>query len=424
MQKDTKQRESLGTTIEAVRKLAIAKQGLDRHPKVINQKTLQKTIERIGIVQLDSINVVERSHYLVMFSRLGNYRKEYLDSLLFPRREVFEQWAHAQCIIPISDYRYFAPIIRARRDMVKSGSRHYSHIEEDEKDQILEEMMERFRREGPLMSKHFNSKTKLKKEQDDWWNWKSHKHAIQVLFDDGYIMVHKRVGFQRYYDITERILPKGSNPMMGDLEDSKLWFAERALSCLGIGTVKHISDYYRRRTSETLDAIHTMLKDDRVVEVHVDGWKNRAYMLKEDVPELKKHERNSTKHGITTLLSPFDNLIWERTRTLSLFDFKYRLAVYDSTKEGAKKREGYYVMPILHNNMLIGRMDPKVFREKGILVLHSIKLEEGVKPDDEIIDGIYTALKEFMNFNNCKEIRIEVSEPRAMKQLLMTKLMG
>jgi len=409
--------DALDASLKAVRKLSIMKQGLERHPGNTDRETMISIIKRISLLQLDSINVVDRSHYLVMFSRLGNYSRENMDALLYPQREVFEQWAHAQCIIPMIHYRYFAPLICARRnEAVRDNSWHYLHITENDRELILQDILKRIRNEGPLMSRHFATGQKTVKKQDGWWEWKPHKHAIQVLFDEGYLMVHRREGFQRFYDLSERVLPEGLTPVVGDFDESRIWFAENALSCIGAGTIKHVADYYRRSTAETKNAIKRLIDDGKVQELKVEGIEDAAYILTRDVPLLKKAESNSFRPKLTTFLSPFDNLIWDRKRTLTIFGFSYRISVYDSTKEGSKNREGYYVMPILHKGRLIGRIDPKVHRESKTLLLHSIKLESGISLTDDIVEGIRSALKEFMIFNNSKKIVIESSNPETMKR--------
>ncbi len=240
---------------DTVRKLAVFKQGLDKHPTEKNKKKMLEIINKIGLLQIDTINVVERSHYLVMFSRLGNYNAAELDSLLHPDRKLFEQWAHVASILPMNDYPYFAPIIAARREI---EHRRLKRIGKNA-DQLLAQILKRIKTEGALASRHFDSQTRGK--SGSWWDWKPHKFALQILFDEGYLMVDKRVAFQRYYDLTERVLPKEMRNATIQIGDSKRWFVLKALSCLGIATVRQIADYYRHRYER--DRIHLRILIER-----------------------------------------------------------------------------------------------------------------------------------------------------------------
>ncbi len=392
--------------------MAILKQGLHKHRERKDKRQILSTINDIGILQLDTINVVERSHYLVMFSRLGNYDQRAMDSLLYPDKKVFEQWAHAVSILPISDYPYIMSVSNMPNERL---SRYLAWFYKNVKnpDALLKRVEMRIRKEGPLASRHFEDPNHKSRA---WWDWKPSKDAIQILYLGGTLMVEKRVGFQRYYNLTERVLPKQISKIKKTQTETKEWFVLKALSCMGIGTARQVADYYRRSNGETKEIIERLLASGKITKINVNGWKTPAFIRKKDLQMLDEVEKGKHEARLTTFLSPFDNLIWDRDRTRLLFDFHYRISVYDSVKKG--NRPGYYVMPILHKGQLVGRIDPKADRKNKTLIIHSIHLEPGVKATKALARGIGTALHEFMLFNKCERLVIEKSNNNGLlKQL-------
>jgi uncharacterized protein YcaQ len=401
-------------SLETARTLAIVKQGLHRRPPVAGKQALLDAIRRIGLLQLDTISVVARSHYLVMLSRVGLYDPADLDALLYPDRCLFEQWAHAACLIPVEDYGHFAPVILARRERpLHSWIQH--RLGDDPQgtlDVVLAEVSDR----GPLASRDFEDP---RGQRGTWWDWKPAKTALEILFERGYLMVDRRVNFQRHYDLAERVLPSSAEPPLRTVDDWQRWAALRSVSFLGIATAAQVSDYYRQKKPVTRTTLEALAAEGAVTPVEVEGWRDAAYLDPADLPLVEEIEVGAHRPSVTAFLAPFDNLIWDRERMRDLFGFHYRAEMY---QPAAKRQYGYYVLPILHWGRLVGRLDPKADRKTGTLIVRAIYLEPGQAITDELVAGIAGALREFMMFHGSKTLRIERSEPEALGGLLLGRV--
>jgi len=409
------QQSSITLSLETARTLAVIKQGLDRRPPVADRQTLFDTIRRIGLLQLDTVNVIARSHYLVMLSRVGLYDRAELDALLYPDRKLFEQWAHAACLIPTEDYDYFAPLILARRDR---PHRWYGNMEVlgEDPQAIIDGVLAEIKKRGALASKDFHDP---RDGRGTWWDWKPAKHALNVLYDRGYLMVDRRVNFQIYYDLAERVLPVSAGPSAKTVDDFPAWAVERSAGYLGVATARQVSDYYRLNIAETNAGLEAAQNEGKVVSVAVEGWQDPAYVLLEDVALLEEIDRGQHQPQLTTFLSPFDNLTWNRDRLADLFNFDYRIELYTPK---AKRKYGYYVLPILHNGRFVGRLDPKAERKTKTFIVHAIYLEPGVEMTDELVVGIVDALHEFRAFHNCETVTIGRSDPEGLKAALLAQM--
>jgi uncharacterized protein YcaQ len=395
---------------ETARVLAVLKQGLVRRPAANGKKDLLEAIRRIAVLQLDSVNIVARSHYLVMLSRVGLYDPRDLDELLHPDRLLFEQWAHAACLIPVEDYSRYAPAILARRDRP-----FHPWLERrlgDDPQSVLDAVYAEVRERGPLASRDFEDP---EKRRGGWWNWKPAKTALEVLFERGYLMTDRRVHFQRYYDLAERVMPASAEAPAGTVDDYWCWATLRSVSCLGAATYQHVSHYFKRKRAPARRTVEELAATGAVVPVDVDRWKYPAYVLPSDLRLLGEIEAGLHQSELTTFLSPFDNLIWDRDRVQDLFGFGYRIEMYTPA---AKRKYGYYVMPILHRGRLVGRLDPKVDRKEAKLLVRAIYLEEGQALSDHLVSGIRCALHEFMAFHGCDGLEIARSEPAELGVLL------
>jgi hypothetical protein len=402
---------------EVVRALAIVKQGFLSRPPQPDKDALYDIIRQIGMLQLDSVNVVARSHYLVMLARAGIYDREDLDALHYPDAKLFEQWAHAACLIPIEDYGRFEPVIMARR-LRDFGGWEARRLGENPKE-TLTAVLNRIREEGPLASRDFRDSRDEK--GGGWWDWKPAKAALEVLFNRGYLMIQRRENFQRYYDTTERVLPEHVEPGAGKtVEGFWRWAMLRGAACLGIGTAHHIADYYHRRITDARKTINALADEGKLLPVKVAGWKNTAYMLPEDQPLLELAASGAFESDVTAFLSPFDNLIWERKRVYDVWGgFRYRTEMYTPKDE---REYGYYVMPILHRGRLVGRIDPKADRTNNVMLINAIYLEPGEAMTGELIADVAAALREFAAFHESDSIQIARFEPEALKELLIREI--
>jgi len=400
-------------SLDTARILAVVKQGLHHRPLTADKQTLLGAVRQIGLLQLDTINVVARSHYLVMLSRVGPYEPADLDALLYPDRRLFEQWAHAACLIPVEGLGYFHPVILARREGLFQG-----YTEQrlgDDPQGTLHAVLAEVRERGPVASRDFEDP---RGERGTWWDWKPAKTALEVLFNRGYLAVDRRESFQRYYDLAERVLPDILAPQR-TLADYQRWATLRSVSCLGAATVSQISDYYRQKKTATQGTVQALVAEGALLLAEVEGWKDKVYLLPADLKLIDEIQVGGVQSDRTIFLSPFDNLIWDRQRVEDLFDFYYRIEMYTPA---AKRQYGYYVLPILHQGQLVGRLDPKADRKTKTLIVRAIYLEPGQPITDELLAGISGALREFMAFHGSEMLRIERSEPETLGPLLLTRL--
>jgi uncharacterized protein YcaQ len=397
-------------SLETARSLAVLKQGLVRRPESSGKPALLDAIRRIGILQLDSVNVVARSHYLVMLSRVGHYDPRDLDALLHPDRQLFEQWAHAACLIPIEDYPHYAAFILSKHDRP-----FHPWLERrlgGDPQSILDTVYAEVRERGPLASRDFEDPGA---RRGGWWNWKPAKTALEVLFERGYLMVDRRENFQRYYDLAERVLPASTETPAGTVDDWWRWATLRSVFCFGVATYQDVGEYYRRKRTAARTTVEDLAAEGALVRVEIEGRERQTYMVPSDLHLLGEIEAGIHQPTLTTFLSPFDNLIWGRERVRELFGFDYRIEMYTPA---AKRKYGYYVLPILHRGSLVGRLDPKVDRKKKTLIVRAIYLEDGQEIGDELLEGIRGALREFMIFHECDSLVVERSEPPQLAPLL------
>ncbi len=385
-------------TRDDVKRLAVYKQGLHQRPASSDQADLKRIIKRIGLLQLDSISVVARSHYLVMLARAGLYDPAELDVLL-DEGFLFETWAHAACQLPSAHYPWYQAYIQQKQREVVGWQ-----IERlgDETDAIVGQVLETIRQRGPMSSKDFESE---RRGPGGWWNWKPTKVALEYLFfDRGELMVSHRVNFQRYYDLPERVLARHNFTLDKTIEDFKRWTIESGLRHIGIATSNQVADYYRQYKRDAAAILADMLQTGDALPVAVEGWSDAAYIHCDDLALLEQIQAGEHEPQMTVFLSPFDNLFWDRDRDLMLWDFFYRIEVYTPK---AKRIHGYYVMPILHGSELVGRIDPKVERKAKRLIFNNLHLERGVKLNGALTRGLIGAIKEFMAFHGCDSFELQ-----------------
>lgn len=388
--------QPIPVTRETVKRLSVTKQGLRQRPATSDQAALKRIIERIGLLQLDSISVVARSHYLVMLARAGLYDPAELDALL-SNGFLFETWAHAMCQLPTAHYPWYQAYIQQKQR--KESQWQLDRLDIDMKP-IIAKVLETIRGRGPMSSKDFESE---RRGNGGWWNWKPTKVALEYLFDYGELMVSHRVNFQRYYDLPERVLDRSQFKLDKSIEDFRRWTIERGLRHIGIGTSNHVADYYRQYKRDAAAILGDMIGAGTALPVAVEGWKETAFIHRDDLPLLEAVQAGEREPRLTQFLSPFDNLFWDRDRDEMLWDFFYRIEVYTPK---AKRVYGYYVMPILHGAELIGRIDPKVERKQKRLIFNNLHLERGVKLNGALYRGLIGAIEEFMAFHGCDSFEL------------------
>ena len=399
----------LELTMKQARRLMIGAQFLAGPvPKRPTRKRMWETIQQLGALQIDSISVVERSHHLVLWSRLGSHPTEWLYELHGRERALFEYWAHACAYVPIEFYGPF------RRRMLDSdrlrGKRAKEWIAENQ--DVLDHVVEFIREHGAVSARTFDPpKGAEKPEAWAWYGNKPTNLALDILWTNGTLMIDRREGFQRFYDLTERIHPDWDDQIHLPTEQEALdEVATRTLRALGVATAGWLPDYFRssspsgliprRRSQQVLERL---IELDVAVPARVRGLDDEVIVWKDLLDRRIRPSR-------TTLLSPFDSLIWDRRRTSELFDFEIKLEAYTPRN---KRRYGYFSLPILHRDELVGRLDPKVDRKTKILLIRSLHLEPAFlgRDDERFYGALAETLEDFRAFNGADEIVVEWSDP-------------
>jgi uncharacterized protein YcaQ len=359
-------------TAAQARRIALAAQGFaDPQPRGrVDARHIRRVIDRIAILQIDSVNVFSRAHYLPVFARLGPYPRELLDRMTGytprPKRPVmFEYWAHAACLLPVELH----PLLRWR--MARAHAEPWPTIRRfgRENPHFLAEVLQLVADEGPIRAGDTGIPRPAPRP-GHMWNWHDGKIALEYLFYEGRVTTAKRVNFERYYDLTERVLPAEvlATPTPPEAE-AKRELIRISARALGVATEPDLRDYFRISHASAKAAVAELVETRELVPVEVAGWAAPAYLWHE--------ARRPRRVAARALLAPFDPLIWYRERTERIFDFHYRIEIY--TPE-SKRRFGYYVLPFLLGEDLVGRVDLKSDRQAGVLRVQSAWIELGFDP--------------------------------------------
>lgn len=330
---------------------------------------MDAAIRRLHLLQIDSVNAVVRSHYLPLFSRLGAYSQAALDERAFQpgRRALFECWAHEASLLPLDLH----PLLRWRMERARAGNGTYAQMDRFgmEERGYLRQVLQFVAQNGPTAASDVPGGGKA---DGGWWGWSRGKLALETLFDQGLLAAAMRRGFERLYDIPERVIPAAVlNRETPREPDAIRRLVELAGQALGIGTETDLRDYFRLPAAESRRAIAELAEDGTLIPVTVEGWKPRAY--------LHRAAAIPRKAGGSALLSPFDPLVWERTRAERLFGFRYRIEIYTPA---ARRVYGYYVLPFLHRESLAGRLCLKADRKAGVLRVNAAHRELHAIPEE------------------------------------------
>jgi uncharacterized protein len=355
-------------SIEQARNLQLAAMGLLEPPKQVATKAdVLAAIRAMNMLQIDTISVVARSPYLVLFSRLGHYDPRWLDELL-AEGKLFEYWSHAACFLPIDDY----PLYRAQQLNLEAHGfkRAPQRIEADPIGHL--NLLDRVRETGEVRASDFEHEGGRK--GNGWWDWKPDKLRLETLFTAGEIMVSRRDNFHRIYDVRERVLPKKFREEFPPPSRQAMFrkFSLRAVKAMGIAQARWIGDYFRHAAKTPDPHPDALVDSGELIRVQVEGWKNAAYVHRDHRALLKRAMNDELTARYSTLLSPFDPLVWDRERALATWNFDYRIECY--TPE-AKRKYGYFTLPILVNGSLIGRLDAKAHRALKIFELKTLHFE-------------------------------------------------
>jgi uncharacterized protein len=252
-----------------------------------------------------------------------------------------------------------------------------------------------------------------------WWAWKPEKRALEMLFSAGELMISARRNFQRVYDLRERVLPGWDDSSLPPYEDTRRALILKAVRALGVTVARWVSDYFRTDKAETFKLTKALADEGRLLRLKVSGWDEAAYAHPDNLGLIETAAAGSPRPTLTTFLSPFDPLVWDRARAREVFAFDYRLECYTPA---AKRQHGYFVLPILHRGNLVGRLDPKAHRQEGRLEIKSLRLEPNVRLSDELVSGIADALVRFASWHKTPEVTIQRSSPAQLAVLIRRKI--
>ena len=357
-------------SIADARALALAAQGFDtpRPASKATQRHVNSLISRLGVIQIDSVNVLVRSQELPLFSRLGNHDRNAIPKAT-ESQKIFEYWGHEAAHLPVEIH----PLFRWKMEAARLGkARHWGLTSfYDDNKAFVKRMLKHVETNGPTTARAMSTRTEKRgADKKTWWDWDEAKVGLEYLFLTGQLMSRGRgTDFARIYDTPERVLPRQVLDAPTPTEhDARKQLLIRSAIAQGVATVGDLADYYRQKPAAVKPLIAELIEEGELRTVAVDGWAEKAFVHRSAKLPKQLHA--------TALLSPFDSLVWCRPRNERLFDFHYRIEIY-TPKE--KRKFGYYVLPFMMNGQMVGRVDLKADRANSKLQVHSVHTEKGIK---------------------------------------------
>ena len=380
-------------TLAQARRIALAAQGFAeaRPSGAVTARHLTRVLDKIALLQIDSVNVLTRAHYLPLFSRLGPYPREVLDKAAWGKpRRLFEYWAHEASLLPLQTQ----PLLRWRMERAMRGQGVWGGMKPfaQERRAEADALLERIRQEGPMPASALDAP----KGAGGWWGWSDGKRTMEWLFWSGQVTTAtRRNSFERVYDLTERVLPRAivETPTPSE-EDQHKGLLRLAAKALGIATASDLRDYFRQSPGDANPRLAEMVEAGELVPVKVKGWSQQAY--------LHPEARMPRKVRARALLAPFDPLIWERPRTERLFNVRVRLEIYTPAD---KRTHGYYVLPFLLDEAIVARVDLKSDRAAGVLRVQSAHAEADAPP--ETAEALAAELKLMAGWLGLERVAVE-----------------
>lgn len=388
-----------------LRRLALDSQGLlQAQPFGSGIAGARKVVEHLGYVQLDTISVVERAHNHVLHSRVPKFEPAMTNQMLLDR-DIFEYWSHAAALLPIADFRFSLPYKQA----IKNGQINW-YKNPDQK--LMAELLTRITSEGPLRSRDLETDTT---RGEGWWDWKPAKKALEQLYMQGDLMVSNREGFQKTYDLTERVLPSKINSQMPSAEEFAEHMLDQQLRCHGFVSLKGLT--YLRRNAELRKAVKALVNEG-LAQGTLEQFQlssGEVFVLEANVLE-RPLPRLSNR---LLILSPFDNSVIQRERLKAIFQFDYQIECYVTE---AKRKHGYFSLPLLFRGEFIGRMDCKAHRKDNHLEIKSLYLEQQEFDEGLVVAAFKEAIAEFRKFQNCDSVTLTKVEPKHLAEPLLRAL--
>jgi hypothetical protein len=370
-------------SIADAKALALAAQGFDspRPANKATQRHVNSLISRLGVIQIDSVNVLVRSQELPLFSRLGNHDRNAIPKAT-ESKKIFEYWGHEAAHLPVEIH----PLFRWKMEAARLGkARHWGLTSfYDDNKAFVKRMLKHVETNGPTTARELSTRTEKRgADKKTWWDWDESKTALEYLFLTGQLMSFGRgTDFARIYDTPERVLPPNIlNAPTPTEHSARKQLLVRSAIAQGVATAGDLADYYRQKPAAVKPLIAELLEEGELRAVTVDGWTEKVFVHRSAKLPNQLHA--------TALLSPFDSLVWCRPRNERLFDFHYRIEIY-TPKE--KRKFGYYVLPFMMNGQMVGRVDLKADRVNSKLLVHSVHTEKGIKRSN-ISDALNNELR-------------------------------
>ena len=361
-------------------------------------------IARMALLQIDTIHVVARSPYLVLFSRLGQYEPRWLDESL-EAGELFETWAHEACFAPMSDWG----LLRRRSQHASHWAQRSAQRTRAAHGDAMARLLAHVRDKGAVRAADFE---RPDKGAGGWWEWKDEKRWLEAWFALGDLMIARRERFQRVYDLSERVLARAAvapGPVPGEREAVRE-MRLRAIRALGVAQARWVSDYYRLGPRVRDAELEPLLDAGELLNVEVDGWEAPAWVHRDHEAALALAAQGKLRATHATLLSPFDPVVWHRERASTLMGFDYTLECY--TPE-PKRQYGYFVLPVLVGNRLVARLDAKAWRADGMFEVKVLHFEDGVEPTDALLARVAQAIVTAAKWHGTPKVRLRKCDPRS-----------
>jgi uncharacterized protein YcaQ len=386
--------------------MQLSSQGLLHTP--INdpsKEDILKTIRQMGILQIDTINVVNRSPYLVLWSRLGNYDPSMLERV-HKDGDLFEYLAHAACFIPTEDYPLF------RRKMLDKAEHWWNKNEWVGKNiKVLDFVLDKIKENGPQKSSDFPNRPG---GTNGWWDWKEEKIALDMLWTKGDLMIPYRKKFQRYYDLAENVIGIHADHDIPEMTAMVETLVEKTIEILGATRQKWIADYYRLKQKDVQISIEKLLSLRKITKIDSEIFSEGILIHNNQMELYEKTQSGVICPERTTILSPFDPLIWDRIRTKELFDFDYTLECY---VPASKRKFGYFSLPILHLDRLVGRFDAKAHRKEKVFEIKQFHFEPWFEPDPLFYNNFSECLREFSDWHHANRILLPLDKNKHLESI-------
>lgn len=403
-------------SIDLARRLAIFSQGYDNQWKNPHGKEgAANVVERLGFIQIDTLQVVQRAHHHILWSRQSDYIPGMIEELHWPDRRVFESFFGIACYFPINDLRFYFPDITSLTSEL-SPDAWFNHVYRwyKENKALCESILKRIKDEGPLGSLDFSRNYAKKSHAGKWWNWNPSKRALETLHSMGLLMIRERKKFKRIYDLPERIIPANINTAKPEGKDIAHYFLTRNLGLLGIATEEDMLQ--RIKDTNTLQSVlHEAIEEGKLIPLSIHGLKDIHY-VRSDLFKCINNSKYPSKD--VKILSPFDPLVlWKggRSRLKRYFNISYKLGCYT---QAVKRRWGYFGLPILWGNRIVGYIDSKADRKKGILYILTVNIEKYINEQNQFTIKFLKELNKYRLFNCCNSIVFKEIQPKWLKKKL------